>query len=319
MAALDFPASPSTNDIHTENGVSWKWTGSAWTRLGDVGAQGAAGTVGAQGAQGHQGVAGAQGAQGVQGAAGAAGAQGHQGVQGATGSGTATADKIFEGNSKAEVSDSGSDGKFFVETEGTERFSIDSTGDFTFNNCNDSVFNAGGNLTFDYKMYNSLKFRWMLQTADLKLYPMADNYPINIWNSDASKQIKIYRTGEADVGYGISLSGSTGNINATGIVTASSFSGSGANLTGITAGYWGQDSVGLNTNTSVGVNTSTINDKDLTGIGNTFNRMYISNGMMIYDNALSGNHYIGTAFNGLMAGPVTIHGTLSVDGQYVVV
>ena len=47
--------------------------------------------------------------------------------------------------------------------------------------------------------------------------------------------------------------------------------------------------------------------------------MYISNGMMIYDNALSGNHYIGTAFNGLMAGPVTIHGTLSVDGQYVVV
>ena len=63
----------------------------------------------------------------------------------------------------------------------------------------------------------------------------------------------------------------------------------------------------------------TVNDKDLQGIGNTFNGMYISNGMMIYDNALSGNHYIGTAFNGLMAGPVTIHGTLSVDGQYVVV
>jgi len=316
MAALDFPASPSTNDIHTENGVSWKWNGSAWTRLGDVGAQGAQGAAGTAGAQGS---AGAQGAQGVQGAAGSAGAQGHQGVQGATGSGTATADKIFEGNTKAEVVDTGSDGKFFVETEGTERFSIDSTGDFTFNNCNDSVFNAGGNLTFDYKMSNSLKFRWMLQTNDLKLYPMADNYPINIWNSDASKQIKIYRTGEADVGYGISLSGSTGNINATGIVTASSFSGSGANLTGITAGYWGQDSVGLNTNTSVGVNTSTVNDKDLQGIGNTFNGMYISNGMMIYDNALSGNHYIGTAFNGLMAGPVTIHGTLSVDGQYVVV
>ena len=31
MAALDFPASPSTNDIHTENGVSWKWNGSAWS------------------------------------------------------------------------------------------------------------------------------------------------------------------------------------------------------------------------------------------------------------------------------------------------
>jgi hypothetical protein len=46
-----------------------------------------------------------------------------------------SADKIFEGNTKAEVSDSGSDGKFFVETEGTEKFSIDSSG-----------INASGNL-----------------------------------------------------------------------------------------------------------------------------------------------------------------------------
>ena len=41
--------------------------------------------------------------------------------------------------------------------------------------------------------------------------------------------------------------------------------------------------------------------------------------MMITDNTLSGNHYIGTAFNGLMAGPVTIDGTLTVEGNYVVV
>ena len=41
--------------------------------------------------------------------------------------------------------------------------------------------------------------------------------------------------------------------------------------------------------------------------------------MMLTDNSLHGNHYIGTAFNGLMAGPVTIHGTLTVDGNYVVV
>ena len=25
MAAFNFPNSPSTNDIHTENNVSWKW------------------------------------------------------------------------------------------------------------------------------------------------------------------------------------------------------------------------------------------------------------------------------------------------------
>ena len=47
--------------------------------------------------------------------------------------------------------------------------------------------------------------------------------------------------------------------------------------------------------------------------------MYISNGMMLMDNNLNGNHYIGTAFNGLMAGPVNITGVLTVDGNYVVV
>ena len=47
--------------------------------------------------------------------------------------------------------------------------------------------------------------------------------------------------------------------------------------------------------------------------------MYISNGMMIMDNQINGSHYIGTNFNGLMAGPVTINGVLSVDGNFVVV
>ena len=232
MAALDFPASPSTNDIHTENGVSWKWNGSAWTRLGDVGAQGSQGAQGHQGVQGAAGAAGAVGALGGQGVQGAAGTAGAQGAQGHQGSGTGQVDKIYSG----------------------------------------------------------------LTTVQASTY--------NIVNTVAG-------TGIATV--------QPSGMSVAGVVTATSFSGSGADLTGITAGYWGQDSVGLNTVTSVGVNTSTVNDKDLQGIGNTFNGMYISNGMVIYDNALSGNHYIGTAFNGLMAGPVTIHGTLSVDGQYVVV
>ena len=41
-------------------------------------------------------------------------------------------DRIFEGNTKAEVSDTGSNGRFFVETEGIERFSINSIGYATF-------------------------------------------------------------------------------------------------------------------------------------------------------------------------------------------
>lgn len=69
----------------------------------------------------------------------------------------------------------------------------------------------------------------------------------------------------------------------------------------------------------VGVNTDSVSDSDLVGVGNSMQGLYISNGMMIVDNELNGNHYIGTNFNGIMAGPVTINGTLTVDGNYVVV
>ena len=34
MAALNFPNSPSVNDIHTENGVSFKWNGTIWKKVG---------------------------------------------------------------------------------------------------------------------------------------------------------------------------------------------------------------------------------------------------------------------------------------------
>ena len=33
MAALNFPNSPSTNDLHTENGVTFKWNGTIWKRV----------------------------------------------------------------------------------------------------------------------------------------------------------------------------------------------------------------------------------------------------------------------------------------------
>ena len=84
-------------------------------------------------------------------------------------------------------------------------------------------------------------------------------------------------------------------------------------------GTWSSYTAGIATTKSVGINTNNLDDNDLVGVGNSFQGLYISNGMMITDNTLSGNHYIGTAFNGLMAGPVNIEGTLTVDGNYVVV
>ena len=75
---------------------------------------------------------------------------------------------------------------------------------------------------------------------------------------------------------------------------------------------------GIHTADSIGINTVGFTT-DMVGAGNSFNGMYVSNGMTIYDNELNGNHYISTNFNGLMAGPVTINGVLTADGNYVVV
>ena len=84
-------------------------------------------------------------------------------------------------------------------------------------------------------------------------------------------------------------------------------------------GTWNNYTAGIATTKSVGINTNNLDDTDLVGAGNSFKGLYVSNGMYIHDNVLDGNHYIGTAFNGLMAGPVTINGNLTIAGNYVVV
>ena len=110
-----------------------------------------------------------------------------------------------------------------------------------------------------------------------------------------------------------------GTFIVAGIVSATSIRGDGRFLTGVSAGKFISETAGISTNTSVGINTATVDDNDLTGIGNSFKGLYIGNGMVIHDNELTGAHYIGTNFRGMMAGPVSIAGTLTVDGNYVVV
>ena len=84
-------------------------------------------------------------------------------------------------------------------------------------------------------------------------------------------------------------------------------------------GTWSSYTAGIATTKSVGINTNNFDDPDVVGAGNSFQGLYISNGMIIHDNVLNGNHYIGTSMSGLMAGPVTIDGNLEIDGNYVVV
>ena len=138
---------------------------------------------------------------------------------------------------------------------------------------------------------------------------------INATLFNGASQVGI-QSGGVQIGAGITQLnfiglGNTFSVNGTTVDV--SISGAGA------GGTWTTYTAGIATNKSVGINTNNLDDNDLVGVGNSFQGLYISNGMMITDNKLSGNHYIGTAFNGLMAGPVTVEGTLTIDGNYVVV
>ena len=80
------------------------------------------------------------------------------------------------------------------------------------------------------------------------------------------------------VGNTFALNGSTIDVSIAG--------GAGA------GGTWATYTAGIATNKSIGVNTSTLDDTDLVGVGNSFQGVYIGNGMVINDNVLNGNHYI---------------------------
>ena len=71
------------------------------------------------------------------------GDDGADGIKGLKGDGFA--DKIFEGNTEAEVVDTGTDGHFKVTTEGTERFRVDSNGNASFT----GNLIVGGVLTYE--------------------------------------------------------------------------------------------------------------------------------------------------------------------------
>ena len=140
---------------------------------------------------------------------------------------------------------------------------------------------------------------------------------INATLFNGASQVGI-QSGGVQIGAGITQlnfigTGNTFAVNGTTVDVSIQGGGAGA------GGTWSTYTAGIATTKSVGVNTNNLDDNDLVGVGNSFQGLYISNGMMITDNKLSGNHYIGTAFNGLMAGPVTVEGTLTIDGNYVVV
>ena len=127
------------------------------------------------------------------------------------------------------------------------------------------------------------------------------------------------QSGGVQIGAGITQlnfvgTGNTFAVNGTTVDISSQGGGGGG------SGAFTTSITGIQTTSQiVGIGTTSTDDADLQGIGNSARGMYVSNGMIIMDNVVSGNHYIGTNFNGLMVGPVNVEGTISIDGNYVVV
>ena len=80
--AIDFPNSPSLNDVHSDGLASWTWTGYAWKRIPDPGAKG---EPGIQGPTGPTGLTGSQGDKGEPGNVLAKGVKGEVGEKGEKG------------------------------------------------------------------------------------------------------------------------------------------------------------------------------------------------------------------------------------------
>ena len=79
---LNFPPSPSVNDVYTSGGRSWVFNGIGWAPTGAQGPMGDQGPVGDKGPMGDQGPAGPTGSQGAQGPVGDKGAVGDKGPTG---------------------------------------------------------------------------------------------------------------------------------------------------------------------------------------------------------------------------------------------
>ena len=105
---------------------------------------------------------------------------------------------------------------------------------------------------------------------------------------------------------------------------------SGANLTGMAAGgAFVKGVIGVTTLTPVGIETSTVTRKDLigpagntsTGAGSSFHGAYMGDGFLSFNTEFSNSsgYYISTFTNALVAGPMQLGSTLTIDGTFTIV
>ena len=113
-----------------------------------------------------------------------------------------------------------------------------------------------------------------------------------------------------------------GGARFSGIVTASSFVGDGANLTGLpVSSEFSFGTTGITTTKNLGINTTTVDNYESVGAANSFRGIYIGDGSLIFNARLDNpnGYYIGTGRNALNAGPITLGSTMTLDGAWVIV
>ena len=142
-----------------------------------------------------------------------------------------------------------------------------------------------------------------------------------------------------------------GDVKVSGVVTATAFHGSGANLTSLPAGQltgtiadarfpatlpavsganltglpvsseFNFGSTGITTTKNLGINTTTVDNYETVGAANSFRGIYIGDGSLIFNARLDNpnGYYIGTGRNALNAGPITLGSTMTLDGAWVIV
>ena len=172
---------------------------------------------------------------------------------------------------------------------------------------------------------------------------------LTIHSNNTTERVRVNNSGDVIIGSGVTLS-PDGDIFATGITTISEnlkvgtgitfspdgdifftgiMTGDGSQLTGLQAGKFVTDGVGITTSTPVGIETTSLARKDLvgpagntsTGAGSSFHGAYMGDGFLSFNTEFSNptGYYISTFTNALVAGPMQLGTTLSIDGTFTIV
>ena len=196
------------------------------------------------------------------------------------------------------------------------------TGTYKLNNSSfggEILLSAGGGgfggLSFWNSNFSSLYF----QARDQGSIKLFHNNTVRFETSGIGATVY----GNLDVNADLDVDGHTNldNVSIAGVVTATTFVGSGALLTGIVGGKFNGPAAGIVTTSTVGIQTADVTSADLVGAATSMIGLYIGDGHLLFSNYLnkSGGYYITTGLNALNAGPVTLGSTMTLDGSWVIV